>query len=99
MRSIFSTVLFSVTLSPTNGHASPLSLSTSFWGSINTTAVSFLFMFIVASFERVTTYLHAARRNRKQQRKRLVPPEFCTVPGALLREPCGVWLFTKSVGA
>src|SRR5262250_3174065 len=47
MRSIFSTVLFSVTLWPTDFHASPFSLSTSFCGSINTTAVSFLFMFIV----------------------------------------------------
>src|SRR5215475_7030024 len=64
MRSMFSTVLFSVTLSPTNGHARPLSLKTSFCGSINTTAVSFLLMFMVTSFfwavERVTT-CHATR--------------------------------------
>src|SRR5262252_9244316 len=46
MRSMFSTVLFSVTLWPTNPHASPLSLSTSFCGSINTTAVSFLLTFM-----------------------------------------------------
>src|SRR5262249_55766692 len=40
-------------------------LSTSFCGSINTTAVSLLLMFMVTSFfwtvERVTTYPHAAR--------------------------------------
>src|SRR5438132_2051571 len=47
MRSMFSTVLFSLTLSPTAAHARPFSLKTSFCGSMNTTAVSFLFMFIV----------------------------------------------------
>jgi hypothetical protein len=36
-----STVLFSLTLSPTAAHAAPLSLNTSFWGSMKTTAVSF----------------------------------------------------------
>src|SRR5215470_13190927 len=40
MRSIFSTVLFSVTLAPTAPHAAPFSLKTSFWGSMNTMAVS-----------------------------------------------------------
>src|SRR5262245_28277759 len=40
MLSIFSIVLFSSRLSRTNGHASPVSLSTSFCGSMNTTAVS-----------------------------------------------------------
>src|SRR5262249_25491389 len=41
MRSMFSTVLFSVTLCPTEPHAAPVSLRTSFCGSMNTTAVSF----------------------------------------------------------
>src|SRR5438445_3069444 len=47
IRSMFSTVLFSLTLSPTAPHARPLSLKTSFCGSMKTTAVSFLCMFIV----------------------------------------------------
>src|SRR5215813_18734 len=37
---MFSTVLFSVTLCPTAAQALPFSLRTSFWGSMNTTAVS-----------------------------------------------------------
>src|SRR5262249_22151369 len=41
MRSMLSTVRFSVTLSPTAAHAAPFSLRTSFWGSMKTTAVSF----------------------------------------------------------
>jgi hypothetical protein len=40
--SMFSTVLFSVTLAPTLAQFAPLSLSTSFCGSMNTTAVSVL---------------------------------------------------------
>src|SRR4029077_6624432 len=47
MRSMFSTVLFSLTLSPTAPHARPLSLKTSFCGSMKTTAVSFLCIFTV----------------------------------------------------
>src|SRR5262252_4157086 len=39
MRSMFSTVLFSVTLAPTAAQAAPFSLNTSFCGSMNTTAV------------------------------------------------------------
>src|SRR5712692_6140701 len=49
MRSMFSTVLFSVTLSPTAPHARPLSLKTSFCGSMKTTAVSSLFISIDSS--------------------------------------------------
>src|SRR5262249_28921943 len=41
MRSMFSTVLFSLTLWPTAAHAAPFSLRTSFCGSMKTTAVSF----------------------------------------------------------
>src|SRR5215831_2640711 len=37
---MFSTVLFSVTLCPTAAQARPFALRTSFWGSMNTTAVS-----------------------------------------------------------
>src|SRR5580765_3197239 len=40
MRSMFSTVLFSLTLWPTAAHAAPVSLRTSFCGSMKTTAVS-----------------------------------------------------------
>src|SRR5467141_2980855 len=40
IRSMFSIVLFSVTLAPTAPQLAPFSLSTSFWGSIKTTAVS-----------------------------------------------------------
>src|SRR6516162_7850152 len=40
MRSIFSRVLFSTTLVPTASQAAPCSLSTSFCGSMKTTAVS-----------------------------------------------------------
>ena len=40
IRSMFSTVLFSVTLAPTAPQFAPFSLSTSFCGSMNTTAVS-----------------------------------------------------------
>src|SRR5215469_12427831 len=58
IRSIFSTVLFSLTLSPTNGHERPFSLNTSFCGSINTTAVSPLFMSIVALLPKGTLYCH-----------------------------------------
>jgi len=47
MRSMFSTVLFSLTLSPTAPHAMPFSLKTSFCGSMNTSAVSFLLIFMV----------------------------------------------------
>src|SRR5215510_12733148 len=47
IRSMFSTVLFSLTLSPTAPHARPLSLKTSFCGSIKTTAVSTLLICIV----------------------------------------------------
>src|SRR5262245_39585813 len=39
---MFSTVWFSVSLAPTASHAVPLSLRTSICGSMNTTAVSFL---------------------------------------------------------
>src|SRR5215470_6919950 len=39
MRSMFSTVLFSVTLAPTTTQAAPFSLNTSFCGSMKTTAV------------------------------------------------------------
>jgi hypothetical protein len=46
IRSMFSTVLFSVTLPPTKPHARPFSLSTSFCGSMKTIAVSFLLMSI-----------------------------------------------------
>jgi hypothetical protein len=42
IRSMFSTVLFSVTLAPTAAQFAPFSLSTSFCGSMNTTAVSVL---------------------------------------------------------
>src|SRR5215475_12101693 len=72
IRSMFSTVLFSVTLSPTNGHARPLSLKTSFCGSIKTTAVSFLLMSIVfapfcsylfpTGFHFIPLHLKASRR-------------------------------------
>src|SRR5262245_52266042 len=41
MRSMFSTVLFSLTLWPTAPHPAPVSLRTSFCGSMKTTAVSF----------------------------------------------------------
>src|SRR5215813_10227586 len=47
MRSMFSMVLFSSRLSRTRGHASPVSLSTSFCGSMNTTAVSLRLICIV----------------------------------------------------
>src|SRR5262245_19890309 len=40
MRSMFSMVLFSLTLPPTNPHARPFSLKTSFCGSMKTIAVS-----------------------------------------------------------
>src|SRR5882724_2756761 len=45
-RARFSTVLFPLTLSPTNPHETPFSLSTTFCGSMTTTAVSFLWNFI-----------------------------------------------------
>src|SRR5271155_1380618 len=45
--SIFSTVLFSATLWPTAAQLAPFSLSTSFCGSMKTTAVSVLSMFII----------------------------------------------------
>src|SRR3954468_23501336 len=41
-RSRFSTVLFSLTLSPTSPQDTPFSLRTSFWGSMTTRAVSCL---------------------------------------------------------
>ena len=44
---MFSTVLFSLTLSPTKAHETPFSLRTSFCGSMTTSAVSFLSMFMV----------------------------------------------------
>ena len=44
MRSMFSTVRFSVTLAPTAPQARPVGLSTSFCGSINTMPVSFALM-------------------------------------------------------
>src|SRR5271168_4741770 len=47
MLSMFSMVWFSRRLSRTSGHARPFSLSTSFCGSIKTTAVSLLSMFTV----------------------------------------------------
>src|SRR4051794_5663490 len=50
--SMFSTVLFSVTLAPTAPQFAPLSLSTSFCGSMNTTAVSLLRMSTVRYFLR-----------------------------------------------
>src|SRR6516162_9720486 len=47
IRSIFSTVLFSVTLAPTASQFAPFSLNTSFCGSINTTAVSLVWIAMV----------------------------------------------------
>src|ERR1043166_9336820 len=47
MRSMFSTVLFTVTLWPTAPHARPLSLKTSICGSMKTTAVSFFIISMV----------------------------------------------------
>ena len=44
---MFSTVLFSLTLAPTRPHETPVSLSTSFCGSMTTSAVSLLLNFIV----------------------------------------------------
>src|SRR5215468_1379382 len=49
MRSMFSTVLFSVTLAPTAAQAAPFSLNTSFCGSMNTTAVRFWSSCMMAS--------------------------------------------------
>ena len=42
IRSMFATVRFSVTLAPTLAQFAPFSLSTSFCGSMNTSAVSVL---------------------------------------------------------
>src|SRR5258708_916585 len=44
---MFSMVLFSLTLAPTNGQETPFSLKTSFCGSMTTSAVSCLVIFIV----------------------------------------------------
>src|SRR6266853_205887 len=49
IRSMFSTVRFSVTLAPTAPQLAPFSLSTSFCGSMNTTAVSLLRMSMMFS--------------------------------------------------
>src|SRR5215467_7469842 len=49
MRSMFSTVLFSVTLAPTAAQAAPFSLNTSFCGSMKTTAVRFRSSCMMAS--------------------------------------------------
>ena len=46
-RARFSTVLFSLTLSPTRPQETPFSLRTSFCGSMTTSAVSFLSIFIL----------------------------------------------------
>src|SRR5258708_32214032 len=46
-RSMFSTVLFSLTLAPTNPQETPFSLRTSFCGSMTTSAVSFLLKSII----------------------------------------------------
>jgi hypothetical protein len=51
IRSMFSTVLYSLTRSPTNPQVMPFSLKTSFCGSVSTTAVSFLLMFMVPPLE------------------------------------------------
>src|SRR6266700_979641 len=45
---MFSTVRFSVTLAPTAPQFAPVLLSTSFCGSMNTTAVSLLWMFMAS---------------------------------------------------
>ena len=45
-RAMFSTVLFSLTLSPTKPQEMPFSLRTSFCGSMTTSAVSFLWIFM-----------------------------------------------------
>src|SRR4030095_11172174 len=55
--SMFSTVLFSLTLSPTKPHARPLSLKTSFCGSMNTTAVSHLLISIVLPSDQLYGFL------------------------------------------
>ena len=46
-RSMFATVSFSWTLSPTRPQETPCSLRTSFCGSMTTSAVSFLSIFMV----------------------------------------------------
>ena len=63
---MFSTVLFSVTLAPTAPQFAPLSLSTSFCGSMKTTAVSLFWNVMVggsaaaALFARAATAMTAA---------------------------------------
>ena len=62
---MFSTVLFSVTLAPTAAQFAPFSLSTSFCGSMNTTAVSVFWISMIGYPFWTAGYL--TRRARKSR--------------------------------
>src|SRR6266404_1141709 len=78
MRSMCSTVLFSLTESRTSFHAPPCSLKTSFCGSVNRIAVSCLLMFIILSFSIVVCCGWACHGNELLSSSPLLLPECAT---------------------